>query len=127
MSKLIIRSFKQIAYVSRLWMCFRQVFLTDHLPLASFTQLWTLFCSAEDLAQGDAFIDNEGDESEKKREQNIESLVNKEIKRLMGDIFGGDSDSLEDELAKMIEFGDELDRLNSLRSGWVLLVFSFVM
>ena len=67
------------------------------------------------MAQGDAFIDNEGDESEKKKEQNIETLVNKEIKRLMGDIFGGDYESLEDELSKMIEFGDELDRLNSLR------------
>ena len=32
----------------------------------------------------------------------------------MGDIFGGDSDSLEEELAKIIEFGHELDRLNSL-------------
>lgn len=70
--------------------------------------------TAEDLAQGDAFIDNEGDESEKKKEQNIETLVNKEIKRLMGDIFGGDYESLEEELSKMIEFGDELDRLNSL-------------
>lgn len=77
--------------------------------------VWNFEFSAEDLAQGDAFIDNEGDESEKKKEQNIEILVNKEIKRLMGDIFGGDSDSLEEELSEMIQFGDELDRLNSLR------------
>ena len=32
----------------------------------------------------------------------------------MGDIFGGDCDSLEDELNQIIEFGDSLDRLNSL-------------
>ena len=32
----------------------------------------------------------------------------------MSDIFGGDSNSLEDELNQMIEFGDNLDRLNSL-------------
>ena len=32
----------------------------------------------------------------------------------MGDIFGGDSDSLEEELNQIIEFGHNLDRLNSL-------------
>ena len=37
-----------------------------------------------------------------------------EIRRLMSDIFGGESDSLEDELGQLIEFGDQLDKLNSL-------------
>lgn len=32
----------------------------------------------------------------------------------MSDVFGGESDSLEDELGQLIEFGDQLDRLNSL-------------
>ena len=32
----------------------------------------------------------------------------------MSDIFGGESDSLEDELGQLIEFGDQLDKLNSL-------------
>ena len=30
----------------------------------------------------------------------------------MSDIFGGESESLEDELGMLIEFGDGLDRLN---------------
>jgi hypothetical protein len=32
----------------------------------------------------------------------------------MSDIFGGESDSLEEELTQFIQFGDTLDRLNSL-------------
>jgi len=69
------------------------------------------------MSHGDAFVgmdDGLEDINEKKRQQNMETLVQKEIKRCMGDIFGGDSDSLEEELNQIIEFGHNLDRLNSL-------------
>lgn len=47
-------------------------------------------------------------------EQNQKLMIYIEIRRLMSDIFGGESDSLEDELGQLIEFGDQLDKLNSL-------------
>lgn len=82
-----------------------QKFITDFFNL-----------TAEGLYEGDSFIrfDEIDENNEAKREQAIEAAINKEIRRLMSDIFGGESDSLEDELGQLIEFGDQLDKLNSL-------------
>jgi len=82
-----------------------QKFITDFFNL-----------TAEGLYEGDSFIrfDEIDGNNEAKREQAIEAAINKEIRRLMSDIFGGESDSLEDELGQLIEFGDQLDKLNSL-------------